>query len=164
MPGHESRCSNFAQLHRITYIYSATSSITMPTPTTDFSIFDGQELVTYEPVSGPTVNDVPAVRRPLTQSRQRNVERYIELEPTDVVFISMPRRSALGDLAAGDTITDAESVTYSVLFVERQTLNNTWSRRLPTAEIAVDASQLTFGRSTKSASFVATVRQSWSRR
>ena len=52
----------------------------MPTPTTDFSIFDGQELVTYDPVGRSRSSaNIPAVRRPLTQSRQRNVERYIEL-------------------------------------------------------------------------------------
>jgi hypothetical protein len=58
----------------------------MPTPTTDFSIFDAQELVDYEPLTGGPVSNVRAVRRPLTQSRQRNVERYIELQATDVVF------------------------------------------------------------------------------
>ena len=58
----------------------------MPTPTTDFSIFDGQELVSYTPVSDPAVENVPALRRPLTQSGQRNVERYVELEFSDVVF------------------------------------------------------------------------------
>jgi hypothetical protein len=51
----------------------------------DFSIFDGQETVTYN-AGGTTIENVPALRRPLTQSRQRNVERYIELEATDVVF------------------------------------------------------------------------------
>ena len=97
----------------------------MPTPTTDFSIFDGQELVTYEPVSDPAVANVPAIRRPLTQSRQRNVERYIELFATDVVFHLDATPLASTHLMAGDTLTDSESVTYQVLFVERQTLNNT---------------------------------------
>jgi hypothetical protein len=97
----------------------------MPTPTTDFSIFDGQEFVSYEPVGGTIVNDIAAVRRPLTQSRQRNVERYIELQATDVVFHldAAPLESAT--LMAGDTLTDAESVMHEVLFVERQTLKNT---------------------------------------
>jgi hypothetical protein len=96
----------------------------MPTPTTDFSIFDGQELVTYEPAGGSIVNDVPGVRRPLTQSRQRNVERYIELEAADVVFHLDAAPLASASLTAGDTLTDSQSVTYAVLFVERQTLNN----------------------------------------
>ena len=59
----------------------------MPTPTTDFSIFDGQELVTYTPVSDDAGREsCRPLRRPLTQSAQRNVERYVELQATDVVF------------------------------------------------------------------------------
>ena len=97
----------------------------MPTPTTDFSIFDGQELVTYDPASGAAIANVLAVRRPLTQSRQRNVERYIVLEATDVVFHLDAAPLVGAELAAGDAITDAGSQNYQVLFVERQTLNNT---------------------------------------
>jgi len=97
----------------------------MPTPTTDFSIFDGQELVSYEPISDPPVSNVPAIRRPLTQSRQRNVERYVELFATDVVFHLDGAPLAATALMAGDSISDAGSTTYLVVFVERQTLNNT---------------------------------------
>ncbi len=98
----------------------------MPTPTTDFSIFDGQELVTYTPVVDPDVVNVPAIRRPLTQSRQRNVERYVELQATDVVFHLDASYFVTNALTAGaDIITDANSTTYQVIFVERQTLNNT---------------------------------------
>jgi hypothetical protein len=97
----------------------------MPTPTTDFSIFDVQELVTYDPASGPPVANVPAVRRPLTQSRGRNIEGFVMLEATDVVFHLDTASLAAVTLAAGDTITDAASDTYQVLFIERQTLNNT---------------------------------------
>jgi hypothetical protein len=97
----------------------------MPDPTTDFSIFDGQELVSYEPISDPPVANVPAVRRPLTQSRQRNVERYIELAATDIVFHLDASPLVNTTLMAGDTITDAQMVTHQVLFVERQTLGNT---------------------------------------
>jgi hypothetical protein len=97
----------------------------MPTPTTDFSIFDGQELVTYDPVTGSTVNNVPAVRRPLTQSRMRNVETFVALAATDFVFHLDGAPLANTTLAAGDTITDAESDSHQVLFVERQTLENT---------------------------------------
>jgi hypothetical protein len=96
----------------------------MPNPTTDFAIFDAIELVTYQPVDGPEVLNVQGVRRPLTQSRQRNVERYIELLPTDFVFHLDGAALASSNLIAGDTITDAESTTYSVQFVERQTLGN----------------------------------------
>ena len=97
----------------------------MPTPTTDFSIFDGQELVSYEPVSDPPVDNVPGVRRPLTQSRQRNVERYVELQATDFVFHLDAGPLAATHVMAGDTITDAQSQTHLVVFVERQTLDNT---------------------------------------
>ncbi len=97
----------------------------MPTPTTNFSIFDGQELVSYDPFTGPPVADVPAVRRPLTQSRQRNVERYITIEATDVVFHLDGTPLASTTLAAGDSMTDANAKTYNVLFVERQVLQNT---------------------------------------
>jgi hypothetical protein len=97
----------------------------MPTPTTDFSIFDAQELVDYEPLTGGPVSNVRAVRRPLTQSRQRNVERYIELQATDVVFHLDNGPLAGTHLMAGDTLTDADDITYQILFVERQTLKNT---------------------------------------
>jgi hypothetical protein len=97
----------------------------MTTPTTDFSIFDGQELVTYEPVSDPAVSDVRALRRPLTQSRQRNVERYTQLQATDVVFHLDNAALASTTITAGDSITDSNAITYLVVFVERQTLNNT---------------------------------------
>jgi hypothetical protein len=97
----------------------------MPTPTTDFEIFDGRELVTYDPASTAAVANVPAVRRPLTQSRQRNVERYIVLEATDVVFHLDGAPLAGVVLAAGDVITDAGSQDFQVLFVERQTFENT---------------------------------------
>ena len=96
----------------------------MPLPTVDFAIFDGQELVTYAALSGPTLDDVAAVRRPLTQSRQRNVERYITLEATDVVLHLDGAPLAAVDVAVGDTITDQSAVSYNVLFVERQTLKN----------------------------------------
>lgn len=97
----------------------------MPAPTTDFAIFDGQELITYAALSGPTVSNVPAVRRPLTQSRQRNIERYLDLEATDIILHLDNTPLAAADLAAGDTITDADTATYTVIFVERQVLNNT---------------------------------------
>lgn len=97
----------------------------MPTPTTDFSVFDGQELLTYIPITGAVVENLPAVRRPLTQSRQRNVERYVELLVTDVVFhlAAAPLESAT--LAVGDTLMDVNGVSHQVMFFERQTLSNT---------------------------------------
>ena len=110
--------------HRASNIQHPAFSLTMPTPTTDFSIFDGQELIVYEPISDPPVTNVPAVRRPLTQSRQRNVERYVELQATDVVFHLDGTPLVNTQLAAGDELTDANGVTYLVLFFERQSLNN----------------------------------------
>ena len=97
----------------------------MPTPTTDFSIFDAQELVTYDPLSGAAINNVPAVRRPLTQSRMRNIQDFVTLQATDFVFHLDGGPLASAALAGGDSITDAASQTHQVLFVERQTLNNT---------------------------------------
>ena len=97
----------------------------MPTPTTDFSIFDWQELVSYAPVTDDLVEDVPALRRPLMQSAMRNVERYVDLFPTDVVFHLDGTNVAPKILGPGDVIIDAHGVTYDVLVYERQTLNNT---------------------------------------
>ncbi|MCC7475128.1 MAG: hypothetical protein IT425_07005 [Pirellulales bacterium] len=96
----------------------------MPTPTTDFSIFDGQEIVSYWPTVGEEVTGIRAVRRPLTRSAQRNVERYVELQPTDVVFHLDGAPLATTSLAMGDTLQDESSQSYEVLFVERQTLKN----------------------------------------
>ncbi|HVT28653.1 MAG TPA: hypothetical protein VHE81_11620 [Lacipirellulaceae bacterium] len=97
----------------------------MPTPTTDFSVFDWQELVTYAPVADTAVNDVLALRRPLTQSGMRNVERFIQLRFNDVVFHLDGTNLVAKVLGAGDVVTDANSVTYQVLVYERQMLNNT---------------------------------------
>jgi hypothetical protein len=97
----------------------------MPTPTTDFSIFDWQELVSYAPVSDDPVENVPALRRPLTQSGMRNVERFVDLYQTDVVFHLEGTNLASKTLLGGDAITDSHGVTYQVLFLERQMLNNT---------------------------------------
>lgn len=97
----------------------------MPTPTSDFSIFDWQERVSYAPASDDPVENVPALRRPLTQSGMRNVERYVDLLPTDTIFHLEGSHFANMTLMAGDVVTDGNSVTYQVLFCERQTLNNT---------------------------------------
>jgi hypothetical protein len=97
----------------------------MLVPTTDFSIFDGQEVVSYEPAGGPVVDDIRAVRRPLTHSRQRNVERYVQLLATDVIFHLDATLLVAAQLAAGDSLTDADDVLHTVMFVERQSLNNT---------------------------------------
>ena len=97
----------------------------MPTPTTDFSIFDSQELVTYDPATGSAIANVKAVRRPLTQSRMLAVA--ILTVVVLMVFVYHMDAALLSGitLSAGDTITDSASKTHQVLFVERQTLNNT---------------------------------------
>jgi hypothetical protein len=95
----------------------------MPTPATDFTVFDNQELVTYTPVSDPAVGNVPALRRPLTKSAQRNVERFIELHATDVVFHLDAVPLVATALAMGDALIDAASQHYQVLFIERQSWN-----------------------------------------
>ncbi len=96
----------------------------MASPTFEFPVFDGQELVTYAPAAGAAVSNVPAVRRPLTQSRQRNVERYVDLQVSDVIFHLGGTALAASTLAVGDVITDANSHGYNVVFVERQTLGS----------------------------------------
>jgi hypothetical protein len=67
---------------------------------------------------------VPALRRPLTKSAQRNVERFIELHATDVVFHLDAVPLATTTLAMGDALADAAGQHYQVLFVERQSWNN----------------------------------------
>ncbi len=47
------------------------------------------------------------------------------LQATDVVFHLDATPLAAATLAAGDTITDVDNNDYDVLFIERQTLNNT---------------------------------------
>jgi hypothetical protein len=100
----------------------------MPTPTTDFTIFDAQELINWDSfLSGEDpISNVRALRRPLTQSRQRNVERYIELAATDVVFHVDATQLEGRHPAAGDTISDSSSIQYNVLFCEKQTIGNTY--------------------------------------
>lgn len=97
----------------------------MPNPTTDFTIFDNEELVSYVPVSDDPVTNITALRRPLTQSGMRNVERFVTLFPTDVVFHLDGTNLLSKTLGPGDTITDSHGAGYQVLFYERQTLNDT---------------------------------------
>ena len=81
----------------------------MPTPAADFTIFDGQELVVYTPSGGSPIENVPALRRPLTKSSQRNVESFVELHATDVVFHLDGTSLAGASLAAGDTLTTRQA-------------------------------------------------------
>ncbi|HEX4415159.1 MAG TPA: hypothetical protein VH107_16115 [Lacipirellulaceae bacterium] len=96
----------------------------MPIPITDFAIFDGQELVTYTPSGGSAIANVQALRRPLTKSAQRNVESFVELHATDVVFHLDAAALAAVALAAADALVDAAGQHYQVMFVERQSWNS----------------------------------------
>jgi hypothetical protein len=101
----------------------------MPDPTSDFTVFDAQELINWESfLSGEDpISNIRALRRPLTQSRQRNVERYIELAATDVVFHVDATQLDGRHPAAGDRISDASAIEYNVLFCEKQTIGNTYA-------------------------------------
>src|SRR5262245_43285785 len=96
----------------------------MSAPLEFFSIFDGQESVTYTPAVDSPVEGVLALRRPLTQSRMRNVERYVQLQATDVIFYLEGGSLTDVALAAGDSLSDDNGVAYQVVYVERQSLKN----------------------------------------
>ena len=96
----------------------------MPTPTTDFTIFDGQQLITYTPQGEAAVENVPAVQRPLTHSSGRRIEQFVTLQATDVVLHIDTALLSAATLQANDTIT-LDGSAYNVLFVERQALENT---------------------------------------
>jgi len=96
----------------------------MPEPSFSFAVFDGQEIVSYTPSGEPAVEGIRAVRRPLTKSSQRNVERFVELTATDIVLHLDALPLAEIELAVGDSLTDANSVVHEVLFAERQALSS----------------------------------------
>ena len=103
----------------------------MPALTTDFRIFDASEYVSYTQQGGsPPRRNVLVLPRPLTQSMGRRVQDFVELEATDVVFHLDTSKLTGATLKAGDTITafdrtTSKDVSYNVLFIERQTHNNT---------------------------------------
>jgi len=102
----------------------------MPTPTTDFRIFDTREYVSYTQQGGnPPIHNVLAVQRPLTQSMGRRVQDFVTLQATDVVFHLDTSKLNGATLKANDTITALDrdtnkDISYNVLFIERQTLGN----------------------------------------
>ena len=86
----------------------------MPTPTTDFSIFDGQELVTYEPVTDSTVEQraCAAAAAHAIAAAERRAD-IVMLQATDVVFHLDGTPLAAVIRGGGDTITDVDnSVIY----------------------------------------------------
>lgn len=92
-------------------------------PTTDFGVFDHQQLVTWNAGTGP-IAGIRAVRRPLTQSTGRRIEQFVTLEATDAVFHLEGAPLAGVELAAGDEL-QTSAATYSVVFVERQSFETT---------------------------------------
>src|SRR4051794_32511878 len=101
----------------------------MPTPTTDFTIFDAGEFIKWDSFlnGDDLISNVRALRRPLTQSAQRNVERYVDLQAADVVFHVDATQLTDHHPAAGDLISDANATQYNVLFCEKQTIGNTYT-------------------------------------
>jgi hypothetical protein len=96
-------------------------------PTTDFTIFDGQLLVDWNKTPSP-ITDIRGVERPLTKSTGRRVEQFVTLDGSEKVF----HLDATGPLAGiemttGDGLTIQGGPTFTtILFVEKQTLGNTW--------------------------------------
>ena len=95
----------------------------MSDPTTDFGIFDHQELVSWIAGGGP-VNNIRAVRRPLTQTVGRRIEQFVSLNANDVVFHLDAAPLAGVELALGDGLQSAIGL-YLVIFYEFQSFNTT---------------------------------------
>src|SRR5262245_17045459 len=95
----------------------------MPEPTTDFGIFDHRQLVEWV-WSGGTVENIRAVRRPLTQTVGRRIEQFISLNATDVVFHLDAAPLAGVAIAVNDELV-AGGVTYAVIFFEFQSFDTT---------------------------------------
>ncbi len=95
----------------------------MPEPTTDFSIFDNQELVSWIAASG-RIDGIRAVRRPLTQTVGRRIEQFVTLVATDIVFHLEAAPLAGVELGTDDGLETATSA-YVVIFHEHQSFNNT---------------------------------------
>jgi hypothetical protein len=95
----------------------------MTDPTTDFGIFDHQELVTWVAAGG-SVENIRAVRRPLTQSAGRRIEQFVSLNGDDVVFHLDAAPLVGAAIAAGDGLESA-TTAYTVIFYERQSFETT---------------------------------------
>src|SRR5262245_59348512 len=95
----------------------------MAEPTTDFGVFDHQQLVNWV-AGGGTVSGIRAVERPLTQSMGRRIEQLVTLEATDVVFHLDAGPLAGVTIVAGDGF-ETSAASYSVVFVERQSFGTT---------------------------------------
>lgn len=92
-------------------------------PTTDFGVFDQQQLVDWVAGSG-TISGIRAVQRPLTQSIGRRIEQFVSLEATDVVF-HLEAAALVGvTIVAGDVL-ETSTASYTVVFCERQSFETT---------------------------------------
>lgn len=100
----------------------------------DWPVFDFTELVTYDPVGAtPAITNLTALRRPISQSQGRRIEQFDigdGLNQDDVgMHICETAGGALaaitltpydfGTSTSKDTVTDANSTVYDVIFVER---------------------------------------------
>jgi hypothetical protein len=95
----------------------------MPEPTTDFAVFDHQELVNWVTAGGP-INGIRAVQRPLTQTVGRRIEQFVSLVATDVVFHLDGAPLAAATLAVDDSLETSDG-TYVVIFFEWQSFETT---------------------------------------
>lgn len=95
----------------------------MPDPTTDFGIFDRQELVSWITGSG-SVDNIRAVRRPLLHTQGRRIEQFVSLEATDVVYHIEAAPLVEAGIALGDSL-QAGTRLYLVLFYEYQSFGTT---------------------------------------
>jgi hypothetical protein len=103
-------------------------------PADDWPVFDFTETISYTPTGAAAISGLTALRRPISQSAGRRIEQFDlgqGLNADDVTFHVC--ETANDDLAAAtltpydfsgptakDTITDADSDVYDVIFVERQ--------------------------------------------
>jgi len=94
-------------------------------PEGDIAVFDNFEFITYTQGSANPMESVRAIRRPLTQSQQRNVERYIQLEPGDIIWhVDLAGFHDAGVYpAVGDIVTTYDQQDYNVIFAEEQAFN-----------------------------------------
>ena len=95
-------------------------------PTTDFTIFDGQLLVDWDAPPGYT--GIRAVERPLTKSTGRRIEQFVVLDGSEKVFHLEAGGPLEGvEMVAGDSLSIQGGPTFNtIVFVEKQTLGNTW--------------------------------------
>jgi len=91
----------------------------------DMATFDGLETVSLCDVSAATTDaTVSALRRSLS-IREVSIGGPVGLEPGDVTFHLQANTTAIVP-ANGDTITDSDSVVWTILSVSKDTLGTRW--------------------------------------